>query len=168
MKKALILILILFFVAEIKAQETERRLSDRVMLGGNFGLAFGTKTYIELSPQIGYRITPKVLAAVSLTYIYLKDSRYNYSTSIYGGSVFSQYHFSQRFFLHGEIEFLNLDYYTNYDEKTRVWVDSYLVGAGYRTPLGERLAANIVILWNLNETTKSPYTNPIIRLGFSF
>ena len=45
--------------------------------------------------------------------------------------------------------------------------NSFLVGGGYRQQIGGNAAMNLMVLWNLNDTYDSPYTNPIIRIGFS-
>ncbi|MBK7029794.1 MAG: hypothetical protein IPH45_11505 [Bacteroidales bacterium] len=45
--------------------------------------------------------------------------------------------------------------------------NSVLVGAGYREPISSNGYMYLLLLWNLNETIDSPYTNPIIRAGFS-
>jgi len=43
-----------------------------------------------------------------------------------------------------------------------------MVGGGYRQRLGERSSVTITALWNLNQTANTPYSNPVIRLGFNF
>jgi len=76
------------------AQEPPRQQSgwDRIYIGGNFGLQFGNYTIVDLSPQIGYRITDRLTSGIGITYMYLKytDPVYNFSykTNIYGGSIF--------------------------------------------------------------------------------
>jgi hypothetical protein len=42
------------------------------------------------------------------------------------------------------------------------------VGAGYSQPLGEHMFLDLLILFNINETYNSPYTNPLFRLGFGY
>ncbi len=76
-------------------------------------------------------------------------------------------------FAHAEYELLNLekiyyDSYYNVIKAGRENVESYLVGGGYCQPIGRNSYFTIIILWNLNETALSPYTNPIIRAGMDF
>jgi hypothetical protein len=44
-------------------------------------------------------------------------------------------------------------------------INSIFVGGGYRQPLASRVSMDFMILFNLNDTYYSPYSNPIFRLG---
>jgi hypothetical protein len=179
---AILLIFILLVINNLNGQvsnEKDRKwiLSDRVFFGGNFGLQFGSVTIIDVSPLIGYKVTPKFSIGATLSYRYYAESKYHFKSSMYGGSIFSRLSIFQNLFGQAEIEGLNFDEYIakvdtagNHSiEKTgRIWVGNFLVGGGWSQPLGERGAFNIVVLWNLNETSNSPYQNPIIRMGFTF
>ena len=49
------------------------------------------------------------------------------------------------------------------------WVHIVLAGAGYRLPVGERAALNVLVLWDLTKSKYSPYTsNPLIRVSINF
>ena len=79
--------------------------------------------------------------------------------------------FKDVIFAHVEYEALNLEteffdpsYYRH--STPRFWVNSVLVGGGYRQPIGEYSSINLMLLYNINETIDSPYKNPIIRMGF--
>jgi len=146
---------------------------DKVYFGGNFSLQFGNQTLIDVNPLVGYRLTEKFSVGFSATYIYyhVKDAYYNidYSTDIYGGSIFTRYYFLENIFAHVEGEVLNLEvpnYFLNRYERENIF--GFYVGGGYRQPLGERSSLNILLLYNLNEDLNSPYQNPIIRIGFGF
>ncbi len=144
---------------------------DKVFFGGNLGLQFGTITQIIVAPTVGYHFTDRFSAGIGGTYQYYSDSRYNFNTSVYGGSIFGRFILIKDLFLYSEVEALNIDdmeIYQNTLEMKRIWVTSVLVGGGYRQRIGERAAINLMLLWNINETSKSPYTNPIVRVGFEF
>ena len=87
-----------------------------------------------------------------------------YSTNIYGGGIFNQYFFLENFLAHAEYEILNLDSPLNINK--RINVHSFFVGGGYRSQIGGNSYASILLLYNLNESVDSPYTNPILRIGF--
>src|SRR5688572_2037774 len=97
------------------AQEVKEKVpfKDRIFIGGSLGLQFGSATYIDVSPLVGYQISKKLQAGVGVTYIYykVKDSNYNYEyeTSIYGGRLFSRYYILDNLFAHGEYEILNME-----------------------------------------------------------
>ncbi len=151
---------------------SQRSFGSRIFVGGNLGLQFGNPTLIDISPLIGYRITEQVDAGVSLTYKYYSGS-YKYSnttqefnTNIFGGGVFSRYNFTESLFAHAEVEYLNFNMEqinSGIIENRNIGVTSVFIGGGIKQSF-----ATIMLLYNLNETMNSPYTNPIIRIGFTF
>lgn len=146
---------------------------QKLIFGGNLGLQIGGETKIDVSPEIGYKITEDIIAGVGITYQYYRWKLYNYSTSLYGGKIFSKYYFMENVFGHAEFEMLSLESEV-FDPQgingdvNRFWIQSLFVGGGYKQPIGQNSAFVITVLWNLNETTTSPYSNPIIRFGFVF
>lgn len=152
-------------------EKQEKRLFDdyrnRIFFGGNIGAQFGTYTFFEISPLVGYRITDHFSAGIGITYNYLKIrlGKADYKTDIYGGRVFARYFVWENLFLHGEYEVLNgqWDYY-----KERFNIESILAGGGYRQMISDRAAMTLLVLWNFNQNNYSPYSNPIIRGGFTF
>lgn len=159
------------------SQEIQRSpFKERFYFGGNLGLQFGSATYIDISPLVGYRITEKFSAGLGATYIYynIKETAYNYGyeTSIYGGRVFARYHFMENLFAHAETEVLNMDVPeiitgTNQYTLVRDNIVSVLGGGGYAQPIGARSALIVMLLWNFTEDQYSPYENPIFRVGFN-
>jgi hypothetical protein len=113
--------------------------------------------------------------------------KYNYSSSVYGGRIFLRYYLRSIFdnflgnlFAHAEYEYL---YYTipyvvdpygkitdgfqTYSKgRQGIDINSIFVGGGYAQPLGSRAYLDIMVLFNLNDTYNSPYTNPVFRIGF--
>ncbi len=175
-----ILITIIMVTTNLNAQ---RSFGSRIFTGGNLGLQFGTVTLVDISPMIGYRLTEDIDVGITLTYKYYSFKDYYYypttnqfydlKTNIFGGGIFSRYHFTDNLFAHVEVEYLDfsLDTYTIYNNglvkgKENVGITSIFVGGGYKQELGSNSFFTIMILYNLNETTNSPYTNPIIRAGF--
>jgi hypothetical protein len=141
---------------------------NKCFYGGNLGLQFGTVTFIDVSPLVGYKITPKISAGIGATYQYYHyhDAVYNFETNVYGGRVFGRYYFTKSFFAHAEDEYLNLqafDYYLPH----RVDVNSFLAGGGYIQRFGRNAAFVAMILYNFTPTIYTPYQNPIIRLGIN-
>lgn len=173
-------------VNNLNAQdEEELRTIDRIFFGGNFGMQFGTITNIEVSPLVGYHITPRLSAGLGSRFEYFRDKGfiYPYETTIYGGSVFSRFIVIQNLgeglnlglntgvFAQAEYEMLSLEreyFEPPYNGTGRFLVHSVLVGGGIIQPVGRRSAILISVLYNLNESARSPYSNPIIRIGFNF
>jgi hypothetical protein len=111
----------------------------------------------------------------------------NYSASVYGGRIFFRYYLRSLFdnflgniFAHTEYEYLyytrpikqdphgNLtDGYMLYSKGNEVMeINSLFVGGGYSQPVGGRAFIDIMVLFNLNDTYNSPYSNPVFRIGF--
>ncbi len=156
----------------------------RYFFGGNFGLQFGSITNIEVSPIAGYRLLPWFSIASGPKYqLYGENyAGFKFSTHIYGARAFARIMvigdfdkviplgFHGGLFAHVEYEVLSLErqYFDLTGIEGRFWLKSVLVGGGISQPLSERVSANIMLLWNLNETPNSLYRNPIFRFGINF
>ena len=116
----------------------------------------------------------------------------NYSSNVFGSGIYLRYYlrslfsnFFGNFYAHVEYEYLfyTLPYvladgppggigyiedpYGNWyvPGSQYVGINSFFVGGGYSQPLGGRAFLDFMVLFNLNDTYNSPYTNPIIRIG---
>ena len=172
-----VLSIIFFNLANtIQAQELNNNPEPRynfkshLYFGGGFGLQFGSVTLIELSPLVGYNVTPKFSVGLSPTYKYYS---YKYSptqhivNNIFGGSIFARYSIYQGIFAHVEYESL---FYNTKEPGYPTYMqrfNSFFVGGGYSQPIGQNSGMYIMLLWNLNDTPNSPYINPVIRVGFN-
>ena len=137
---------------------------DRVYMGGGIGLQFGVVTFVNVAPDIGYKITERYSAGVGLRYMYFADNTYSppFKIDIYGASVFNRFIVTDFFFLHGEYEVLNGPW--NQNISTRFNITNVWVGGGLRQG-GDGASLNLVVLWNLNDEGYLP--NPQIRMGIS-
>src|SRR6185312_7709991 len=91
MKKYVLALLIATATMQsIKAQDehedpepTEGRGFDKSKLffGGNFGLGFGTNTFVNVSPQVGYRFNDYLAAGFGVNFNYYSYKYYNYDGS---------------------------------------------------------------------------------------
>ena len=178
------LIVALFLISiAVNAQPTPGpgpSFKDRLVIGGSLGAQFGTNTQVNISPIIGYRVTDKLTAGIGLNYIYYK---YQYFTGIgtntitesdhiFGASLYGQYRVIPQAFIHIEPGFLNQSIPASdasgfYSGATvRYTLYTFLVGGGYYQQLGANSGMQFSLLWDLIEDQYSPYSNPIIRIGF--
>jgi len=141
---------------------------ERIFMGGNLGLQFGTQTYVNISPTMGYRITNALSAGVGVSYIYQKI--YDISRTHYGGNVFGRMKIADPFFAMAQYEYLSVD--TGFEGR-RLGLKSVLVGGGIQQPLGGKAVASFTVLYNLSyeEGQPSVYNSPLvigggITLGF--
>lgn len=188
MKKAAIIMVLLVIVAAGANAQYVRGDKDSVAaqhqpakpynfwqhtsLGGNFGLQFGTVTFVGISPLLNYHFTSSLIIGAGPIYQYYRDNYYNYSSSIYGGRITALYYLPgnlKNIFAMGEYDIINVPYY-NYiiNENLRTTVDIPMAGGGYRQPVGDNMYFTIAALWVLSNTAYSPYQNPVILAGFDF
>jgi len=153
------------------AKPKDRRIWDRIFIGGDVSLTFGSVTVIGATPTVGYMITNKWSAGIGATYLYFSQNiqgfgRYN--TSIYGGNVFSRYLITDQIFAQSEYHVLNVDAYDfEQDDFARKNIPIWYVGGGYRASVGSNTFVMIMVLFDLIEDLNSPYSNPQIRGGIS-
>ncbi len=143
-----------------------QKIKSKIYTGGNVGLQFGTVTFVNLSPIIGYKITDDLSVAAGPIYYYLQYNRGAYSLpfSAFGARVFARYFVYNDIFLQAEYETLNgkWDY-----GKQRFFVPSFFAGVGYRQRLNSNISLNFLVMWNFLQSTYSPYQNPVIRGGIN-
>lgn len=148
--------------------------TDDIFYGGSGSFQISTgRTQISLSPMIGYKVTEKLRPGISARFMYFRQRSTNffpsYQALIYGGSVFTRYHFTNNILGMIEFEALNVTFYDDrIDDKTSEWMHSIIAGGGYRTRIGDRAHAEIMVLYNFMDHSNYPYNNPIIRVGLSF
>jgi hypothetical protein len=149
----------------IRKHPPKKDFWQRFFVGGNMGLQFGTVTFADVSPLIGYKFTDKISGGIGGTYQYYhyKDKYYDFETNVYGGRVFGRYHFTENLFAHTEYEYLNLEAFDF--NRRRVDVGSLMAGGGYLQQISDRAGIMAMILFNFTESVYTPYSNPIIRVG---
>ncbi len=113
----------------------------------------------------------------------------SYTSNTYGGKIYLRYYlrslfegWAGNFFAHVEYEYLHYVVPFVYDPNGQ-YVDIYnpvyryskgrdvmdihsaFVGGGYSQPISNRVFIDLLIMFNLNDSPSSPYTNPVFRLG---
>jgi len=169
---------------EPKKRKTSRLEDPKLFFGGNIGLSFWSEyIYIELSPLVGYKLTPRFWIGAGPKYMYIKQSTY-YQSSIYGCKTFASFAILDKIneitniglgsvFLYTENEILSIEplYYNpiaGYYKGDRDWYDILLAGIGLRFPLGDRLGLSVIALWGLTESAQLLYSNPEIRISIDY
>lgn len=155
--------------------------TDNLRFGGNFALTFGSVTYIQVSPKVGYLLTPRLLGGIGIDYIYYGVSKgYYYQNSpgynhnIYGGSIFSTWEpFDVNTIpvaLQMEFEMLNTPIYNynTYEYDRNEWVPGLYLGGGLSQPAGAGRVYFMFlynVLYDQNRSFNAPY---VFRAGFLF
>jgi|SRR5450432_1720908 len=181
MKKIFALFIILLTVSEIsQAQQSESTGFDKSKLffGGTLGLAFGSYTIVNVSPQVGYRFSPIFAAGVGLNYSYYgySDGYYKYDQSYAGMSIFGRIYPIQQFFIQAQPE---VNYIwgsatpqgaNNGNQVLKIptqFVPSLLLGGGAAIPTGPNGAITISVMYDVIQNLYSPYFHQAVY-GFGY
>ncbi|HNW57557.1 MAG TPA: hypothetical protein PKM69_07270 [Bacteroidales bacterium] len=155
-------------------------LSERLFIGGSFGLQFGTVTNIQVAPVLGVWLLPRMNVAAGPSFQYYKDS-YG-STLIYGGRAYSEFVFVQDLnnviplgvnlglFIHTEYEGLSLEknFFVADGASGRVFQGTFFGGLGISEPLGRRSSIDIELLWVLSGNKCQTHDSPEFRVMLNF
>ena len=154
---------------------------EKLFYGGNLGLSFGSLTYINLSPLIGYRFSDLFAAGLQVNGLY-ESARYrDYSNvtvrkerfGMVGLGVFGRIYPIPQLFLQLQPEMnytMGKTIYYDSDPPTEAQnqelVPALLGGVGYAQPMGRGNSFVIMILYDILQDDHSPYgSKPIFRAG---
>lgn len=164
--------------------QEEMEQKSHFFISPEFGLIVGNYTRIEAAPAFGYYPSERLGLAAGFRYEYYKKSYIdNFSTHIIGPVAFIDYiviknlaemvpvQQGTEITAHIEYEGLSLEkkYFSfpSTIEDGRFWYHAVLAGPGISQRVSMRVKANALILWDLNITASSPYSNPVVRFGIS-
>lgn len=162
--------------AERNQEFRERPFKDKLAYGGELSMYFGTTSYINVAPLIGYRLNPDLTIGVGPSYQYLAvrwgngPSNVN-RTHIFGGRAFARHELGRMFFIHGEYEILNLEGYNSFNNSLgRMNVNMAGLGLGYKNSFGDFAYYYVMVLYDFIQEYNTPYpfTPIIIKAGFIF
>lgn len=154
---------------------------SKLFFGGSFGLSFGTQTFINVSPQVGYRFNQYFAAGTGINFIYSSLKSYYLDGSVasrqnlgYAGlNVFGRVYPIQYILLQAQPE-LNYSWgnYKEYNPDATYklpgkFVPSLLLGAGTAIPAGR---GSFVIMgqYDVIQDPRGPYgSNIFLNLGFN-
>ncbi|NPA37491.1 MAG: hypothetical protein GXO47_11655 [Chlorobi bacterium] len=185
MKRILIVLYILLSEVYVFSQEQvyggvprvdngleEQRISfkDRLSLGGNLGLMFGSYTNIVVAPVMGIRWSKRFASEVGIEYNYTKDSRYepDYTYNQYGGRISGQFFVTPELYAHAEFAGLSMEQYYLNAGKERNFVPFLYLGAGYRQYVSGNSYVSFRIMFDVLNDKNSPYSpgEPFYSVGF--
>lgn len=141
-------------------------LKERIYFGGNVGAQFGTVTFVDLSPMVGIKIHPIWSVGIQTTGQYLNNSVLGYNTTILGLTSFTRVKVYSELFLQGEYGILNGNFSVYSGE--RETIQTLLFGGGYSYGLGSKMKMYGTVMFDVLQDIKNPYSNPLIRIGFSY
>lgn len=152
----------------------------KLFAGGNLGLAFGDITYLNVSPDIGYRFSELLAAGFQINSQYESVKYYDQTNalnrkerySVLGAGLFGRVYPIPQLFVHVQPEmnfiFGKTTFYNENipSQKYREHVPSLLAGVGYSQNVGGNSAFTVMVLYDVLQNPNSPYGNkPIFRAG---
>ena len=170
-----------------------RRVAVGGNLGFQFGSVTGINLAPEVRIRtvdqlnVGVRFIYQYINYKNYFYDTKANEYLSYQSNVFGGGVYLRYYLSSLFdnflgnlFAHVEYEYLvyrrpfvqsatgyiqGADNYLYIPGKEIVEFNSFFIGGGYRQPIGNRVSMELILLYNINDTYNSPYSNPVFRLG---
>lgn len=146
----------------------------RLVFGGTFQIHIDEQSSIDLNPELAYRINKKwdvgiggnyrVNAAIDDLLGAIKDQK------VYGYRIFTEYQLYKSFYGHVEFESLAAKVVgVNSDDSSVQWNNSLFAGIERRFSLGDRVEAQISLLYNFLYDDNPLYNSPWnVRFGFNF
>lgn len=183
MKKHLILA-IFFGLSYIQLQAQEENQEEpapkgfdksKLFFGGNFGLTFGTNTFVNISPQIGYRFNQYLAAGAGPSFMYYSYRTFEgrFKQGYAGANVFGRFYplpyvFGQA---QPEINYVwgSLESSGNRQKIGGEMVPSLLLGAGGAIPTGGNGALILMVQYDVIQARYSPYgSRAFFTVGYNF
>lgn len=144
-----------------------RSVADRIYFGGSVGLSFGDIDYVQIAPQVGVQITPKVSGGVAASFLRRRYSNPSTSTSDGGFDVYGRYRLVPQAFLQGQYSYTDFEYPLVSGGTTRDRYSALLAGGGWVQPLGGRASFVGTVLYDLtySDDEPAPYADPWVVSG---
>lgn len=163
-----------------QAGATSGGISNKLFLYTNLGLGYSaydgySQFSVSLAPAIGYRLTERVAVGPGISYAYNNygvTGGPSLNTSSVGVKVFGQVQVIDQFFAHAEYEVTSAELLYR-DQSNNLFVQrrqltTPLAGVGYRNQFGDRVAGDVLFLYNFATGLERLYPNPVIRFCFLF
>jgi hypothetical protein len=146
-------------------------IKDKLYWGGNFGLSFGTYTYIQIAPVVSYAVTDDFYVGLGIDYTYFKDNRnqfYTYEGSTWAPRLFARYFVFEDLFLHAEFtQVYYKDVYNPLNPSNWATYHRFYGGGGYRSWIGPNSYTFVMLLFDLESNEFDFGINPLIQIGFA-
>ena len=150
----------------IPEPNTLEKLAQRTLIGGGFGLQFGSVTLLHVAPGIAYKLNERIYLGGSFTYQYLNWAGTVYESHMYGTRIFPIVDVWKGVFATAEYEWLNYPVSPDIGLPFRKNNHACFLGGGYLQRINKRGGfIQFSLLYNLLFSRlnqgQSPYDSPI-------
>ena len=168
--RAILLLLSSFLLAtsisaqQVENEEKQSNWKDKLVLDGNLALRFGASTLIGGNPQIGYRITDKIIAGAGYSYFLssTKIGSVKYNDKLHGPTAFTRLLVTDNLFARADYQSLMYVLDSASDAPPQTFNrDRLFLGGGYRYPLSSR----VNFTGGLFLDVLDPSARPVFRAG---
>jgi len=87
------------------ARDSNNKWKDRITFGGTVSANFGTFTFVQINPQIIYKVNPTTWIGAGPNFQYIAGQ--GYRSTVYGANAFGRKFLSDNLFLQAEYNLLN-------------------------------------------------------------
>jgi hypothetical protein len=150
----------------------KQSIVKRFYIGGYLGLQFGTYTSIDISPLIGYRITPDFNVGIGLLYTYTSFDygfpigQHGYSS--WGGRLSTNYTLFNLISLGVEYQYRTVELYNSFENSFQnQGVNVLFLGGGIRQSVGRNTFMFVMAYYDILQEQYTPYPNVVFRIGVS-
>jgi len=173
--RAILLLLSSFLLAtsinaqQVENEEKQSNWKEKLVLDGNLALRFGAPTLIGGNPQIGYRITDKILAGAGYSYFLstTKVRSVKYNDKLHGPTAFTRVLVTDNLFARADYQSLMYVLDSASDAPPQTFGrDRLFLGGGYRYPLGSRVNFTGGLFLDVLDPAASPVFRAGVEAGF--
>jgi hypothetical protein len=159
---------------ENEEESTKKFDPSKLRIGGNFGLQFGSYTYVNLSPTVGYLfLKDRLQLGAGPIFIYQSiryTNNFRQKSFVYGADIYARGYVWKGVYLQAQYDLVNKESYYNFGQ--RLNVHHLLLGGGYAQPIGNAASFYISMLYNVINNDESVYQGTfgkiplILNIGF--
>jgi hypothetical protein len=153
--------------------QSKKSFKERLYFGGYIGLQFGTYTSIDISPLIGYRVTPDFNVGIGVLYNYTSFDyggtigQHGYSS--WGGRLTANYTLFNFLALGIEYQYRTVETVYNVAEQSfeTQGINILFLGGGIRQKVGGNAYMFLMAYYDVLQEEYSPYNSVVLRIGVS-
>jgi hypothetical protein len=140
---------------------------EKIAVGGDLGLTFGSYTYFGIQPDISYHFNEWIAVGMGGTYAYRYYRDNKISEHLYGTRAFVEGHLFNVVGVHVVYEAMNLKDYQSQMLNDRIWANNISLGGGYYQRTG-RFSVYFYCLYYVQSDRPEYFRDYYFKTGFHY